>query len=159
MGCVIIVHFCVSPAVVDTLASARDTSVDAKDYVKDSLIGAKDYTVDAAGRARDRVEDARSSIVDKGHGKEIILSAFFLSCSWPPIPFLDAKEYIKDTAEGAKDSIKEKAGSAKDTIKESAEESKDYVKEKGSNVSDRGRGIKHLASLSGLFQWTRLIVF
>lgn len=58
---------------VDTLASARDTSVGAatgaKDYVKDTLVGAKDSTVDVATSARDKLEAARSTIADKGHGK------------------------------------------------------------------------------------------
>lgn len=63
--------------VMDTLTSAKDTSVDtatgAKDYVKDTLVGAKDSTVNAASKARDKLEEARSSIADKGHG--------MLSCS------------------------------------------------------------------------------
>ena len=59
-------------AVVDTLASARDTSVDAavgaKDYVQDLLINAKDSTYDTVSKAGDKLEDARSGIVHKGHG-------------------------------------------------------------------------------------------
>ncbi len=65
--------------------------------------------------------------------------------------FLDAKEYVKESAkgakeslkesvEGAKDTIKEKAEGAKDTVKEKAEGAKESAKETGSNVTEKGRG-------------------
>ncbi len=58
------------------------------------------------------------------------------------VPFLDAKEYIKEKATGAKDTLAEKTEGAKESIKETAGEAKDYAKETGSNVADRGRGKK-----------------
>ena len=61
-------------AFVDTITSAKDTSVGAatgaKDYVKDTLTSAKDTTYDAASKAKDKMEGARSSIVEKGRGTE-----------------------------------------------------------------------------------------
>lgn len=74
-------------AVIDTMASARDTSMGAatgaKDYVKDTITGAKDSTYDAAVRAREKLEEARASIVGKGNG------VMLLFCK-----IVDAKTYV-----------------------------------------------------------------